>query len=144
VRLCYEISRKFAPYTGLPESTTVSYSGFDCGSENPASAMQSTIQHRGFSRGAKYRCFAPLPTPGSSVITGQSPESHLYFAVSGEIWRFTQPFLRSNAVGNLWAISYTARRNLVFDAGFEKGLTSTSTQWEGFVGFTYLLPDRLW
>jgi len=66
------------------------------------------------------------------------------FAVSGEIWRFTQPFLRTNAVGNLWAISYTARRNLVFDAGFEKGLTSTSTHWEGFVGLTYLLPHRLW
>ena len=66
------------------------------------------------------------------------------FAVSCEIWRFTQPFLRRNAVGSLWAISYTARRNLVFDAGFEKGLTSTSTHWEGFVGFTYLLPHRLW
>src|SRR5579864_6820885 len=60
------------------------------------------------------------------------------FALSGEIWRFTQPFLRSNAVGNLWAISYTAKRNLVFDAGFEKGLTSTSTHWEGFAGLTYL------
>jgi hypothetical protein len=66
------------------------------------------------------------------------------FAVSGEIWRFTQPFLRSNAVGNLWAVSYTARRNLVFDAGFEKGLTNTSTQWEAFAGFTYLFPHRLW
>jgi hypothetical protein len=66
------------------------------------------------------------------------------FGVSGEIWRFTQPFLRSNAVGNLWAVSYTARRNLVFDAGFEKGLTNTSTRWEGFAGFTYLLPHRLW
>jgi len=66
------------------------------------------------------------------------------FAVSGEIWRFTQPFLRSNAIRNLWAISYTARRNLVFDAGFEKGLTSTSTHWEGFVGLTYLLPHRFW
>jgi len=66
------------------------------------------------------------------------------FAVSGEIWRFTQPFLRSNAVGNLWAVGYTARRNLVFDAGFEKGLTSTSTHWEAFGGFTYLLPRRLW
>lgn len=66
------------------------------------------------------------------------------FAVSGEIWRFTQPFLRSTAVGNLWAVSYTARRNLVFDAGFEKGLTSTSTHWEAFAGVTYLLPHRLW
>ncbi len=66
------------------------------------------------------------------------------FAVSGEIWRFTQPFLRSNAVGNLWAVGYTARRNLVFDAGFEKGLTSTSTHWEAFGGLTYLLPKKLW
>jgi hypothetical protein len=66
------------------------------------------------------------------------------FAVSGEIWRFTQPFLRSNAVGNLWAVGYTARKNLVFDAGFEKGLTSTSTHWEAFGGFTYLLPKKLW
>ena len=65
------------------------------------------------------------------------------FAISGEIWHFTQPFLRSNAVGNLWAVSYTARRNLVFDGGFNHGLTSTSTQWEAFVGFTYLLPHKL-
>jgi hypothetical protein len=66
------------------------------------------------------------------------------FSLSGEIWHFTQPFLRGNAVGNLWAVGYTARRTLVFDAGFDRGLTSTSTHWEAFVGFTYLLPDRLW
>ena len=66
------------------------------------------------------------------------------FGLSGEIWHFTQPFLHSNAVGNLWAGSYAARRNLVFDAGFEKGLTATSTRWEAFTGFTYLLPHRLW
>jgi hypothetical protein len=66
------------------------------------------------------------------------------FEVSGEIWRFTQPFLDSYAVGNLWALSYTPRKNLVLDAGFEKGLTSTSTRWEVFAGFTYLLPHRLW
>ncbi len=62
----------------------------------------------------------------------------------GEIWHFTQPFLHSDAVGLLWALSYSARKNLVFDAGFEHGLTSTSTQWEEFFGFTYLLPHRLW
>lgn len=62
----------------------------------------------------------------------------------GEIWHFTQPFLHSDAVGLLWAISYAARNNLVFDAGFEHGLTATSTQWEEFFGFTYLLPHRLW
>jgi hypothetical protein len=62
----------------------------------------------------------------------------------GEVWHFTQPFLHSDAVGLLWAISYTAQKNLVFDAGFQHGLTSTSTQWEEFFGFTYLLPHRLW
>jgi hypothetical protein len=66
------------------------------------------------------------------------------FSLSGEIWHFTQPFLRNNAVGNLWAMSYAARRTLVFDGGFNRGLTGTSTRWEAFVGFTYLLPHRLW
>jgi hypothetical protein len=66
------------------------------------------------------------------------------FTLSGEIWHLTQPFLRSNAVGNLWAVGYTARKTLVFDAGFNRGLTRTSTRWEAFVGFTYLLPHRLW
>jgi hypothetical protein len=66
------------------------------------------------------------------------------FTLSGEIWHFTQPFLRSNAVGNLWAVSYSARKTLVFDAGFNHGLTGTSTSWEAFVGFTYLLPHHLW
>jgi hypothetical protein len=66
------------------------------------------------------------------------------FSLSGEIWHFTQPFLRNNAVGNLWAVSYAARKTLVFDGGFNRGLTGTSTRWEVFVGFTYLLPHRLW
>ena len=66
------------------------------------------------------------------------------FTLSGEIWHFTQPFLRSHAIGNLWAVGYTARKTLVFDLGFNRGLTSTSTHWEAFVGFTYLLPHRLW
>jgi len=66
------------------------------------------------------------------------------FTVSGEIWHFSQPLTGGNAVGNLWAASYPVRKNLVLDAGFDHGLTSTSTQWEGFAGFTYLLPHRLW
>jgi len=66
------------------------------------------------------------------------------FTLSGEIWHFTQPFLRSNAVGNLWALSYSVRKNLVIDTGFNHGLTGTSTSWEVFVGFSYLLPHRLW
>jgi hypothetical protein len=66
------------------------------------------------------------------------------FALAGELWHFTQPFLHGHAVGNLWAVSYAARRTLVLDAGFDHGLTRTSTQWEAFAGFTYLLPHRLW
>jgi hypothetical protein len=65
------------------------------------------------------------------------------FTISGEIWHFAQPFLKSYAVGNLWAVSYPFRRNLVVDAGFDHGLTSTSTHWEEFMGFTYLLPHPL-
>ncbi len=66
------------------------------------------------------------------------------FVLAGELWHFTQPFSNGNAVGNLWALSYAARKNLVIDAGFNHGFTSSSTQWEGFAGFTYLLPHRLW
>ncbi len=63
--------------------------------------------------------------------------------LTGEIWHFSQPFLRGNAVGNLWALNYNVRNNLVFDGGFNRGLTDTSTRWEVFAGFTYLLPHKL-
>ena len=66
------------------------------------------------------------------------------FTVSCEWWHFSQPFLKSNAVGNLWAVSYPVRRNLVVDGGIDHGFTRTSTHWEAFAGFTYLLPRRLW
>src|SRR3984957_10887546 len=66
------------------------------------------------------------------------------FGLSGEVWRFSQPFLRGHAIGNLWPVTYTARKPLVFDAGFEKGITGTSTHWEAFAGLTYLLPHRIW
>lgn len=64
--------------------------------------------------------------------------------VSGEVWHFSQPLSHGSAVGNLWCGAYPVRRNLVVDAGFDHGLTGSSTQWEGFAGFTYLLPHRLW
>jgi len=64
--------------------------------------------------------------------------------IGTELWHFSQPLIRGNAVGNLWCVSYAPRKNLVMDAGFNRGLTSTSTQWEGIAGFTYLLPHRLW
>jgi hypothetical protein len=65
-------------------------------------------------------------------------------SVSGEIYRFTQPLTGGNVVANLYALGYTVRKTLVLDAGFSKGLTGTSTDWQSFAGFTYLLPHRLW
>ena len=66
------------------------------------------------------------------------------FTISGEVWHFSQPFEKGNTVGNLWAVSRAVRKNLVVDAGFNHGLAKTSTKWEAFAGFTYLLPHRLW
>jgi hypothetical protein len=90
-----------------------------------------------------------------SVTHDLFPESlHDKLEVTGEIWHFTQPLVnttqsgamspRSNAVGTLWALGYTVRPNLVLDGGLDRGITSTSTAWQGFAGFTYLLPHRLW
>jgi hypothetical protein len=94
---------------------------------------------------------------GQSVsVTGDifAERLHDKLEITGEIWHFTQPLVfttdsglpseRSNAVGMLWALGYSARSNIVFDAGFERGLTSSSTQWQAFGGLTYLLPHRLW
>lgn len=65
------------------------------------------------------------------------------FGVGGELWHFTQPFQNRHAAGFLFGPTYTPRPNLVFDIGFNRGLTSTSTRWEFFMGFTYLLPKKL-
>ena len=71
-----------------------------------------------------------------------------------ELSHFTQPLVastvsgtpvdRANAVELLFAGIYSLKPNLVLDAAFVHGLTSTSTQWQGSFGFTYLLPHRLW
>jgi len=66
------------------------------------------------------------------------------FTISGEFWTFSQPFIEGRTVATLWSVSYPVRRNLVFDAGFNRGASNTSTRWEGFAGFTYVLPHRLW
>jgi hypothetical protein len=66
------------------------------------------------------------------------------YTISGEVWHFAQPLTHGYAVGNLWSVSYPVRRNLVIDAGFDHGFTSSSTHWESFGGFTYILPQRLW
>ena len=47
-------------------------------------------------------------------------------------------------VDGLFALSYSVRPNIVIDGGFSHGFTSTSTRWQSFAGFTYLLPHRLW
>jgi len=65
------------------------------------------------------------------------------FGVTGEVWHFSQPFGQSNAIGSLWALGYNAKKFLVLDGGFNRGLTSTSTKWEVFAGFTYLLPHKI-
>jgi len=65
------------------------------------------------------------------------------FGVGGELWHFTQPFQNGHAAGFLFGPTYTPHPNLVFDVGFNRGLTSTSTRWEFFMGFTYLLPKKL-
>ena len=56
---------------------------------------------------------------------------------------FHSAFFRGNAFGNLWALNYNVRPNLVIDGGFNRGLTSSSTRWEVFLGFAYLLPHKV-
>lgn len=65
-------------------------------------------------------------------------------SISGELWHFSQPLIKSNAVGLLLAPSYAFNRFLVMDGGFNRGLTSSSTRWEAFVGWTFMLPKKLW
>lgn len=79
---------------------------------------------------------------GQSIAISHPLSSHL--VLSGEIWNFRQPFLHRYAVGNLWAVSYAARPRLIFDAGFNHGLTATSTRWQVFGGVTYLFAQKLW
>jgi hypothetical protein len=120
----------------------------DVGSPLNSSVLYASADVKGFHYDANAVFNEVLEGPVRRVQFGQTLSiSHPLgkgFGLSGEIWRFSQPFLRGNAIGNLWAASYAARKNLVFDAGFEKGLTATSTHWEAFAGLTYLLPHRLW
>ena len=121
---------------------------FDFGSPTNSFLVLASADVKGFHYDANAFFTELVQEPVRRGQFGQSltisHSFHKNFTLSGEIWHFTQPFLRGNAIGNLWAVSYTARKTLVFDVGFNHGLTGTSTQWEGFVGFTYLLPHRLW
>ncbi len=121
---------------------------FDYGSPTNSFLVLASADVKGFHYDANVFFTELVQGPVRHGQFGQSLTiSHPFLrrcTLSGEIWHFTQPFLKSNAVGNLWAVSYAARKTLVFDAGFNHGLTGTSTSWEAFVGFTYLCPHRLW
>ena len=127
------------------------YSGdapdLDIGSARNSALILASADVRGFHYDANFLFNEVIDAAIHRAQFGQTLSvSHSLgtkFGVSGEIWHFTQPFLRSNAVGNLWALNYNLRKNLVLDGGFNRGLTHTSTRWEEFVGFTYLLPRRL-
>lgn len=77
-----------------------------------------------------------------------------HFSGIAELSHFTQPLTsdtfrgapvtHAHAFDLLFASTWSARPNLIFDAALVHGLTSTSTQWQETIGFTYLLPRRLW
>jgi hypothetical protein len=147
----------FLPGEGAKPTISASYSrriygggapDLDVGSPLNSAVLYASADVKGFHYDANAVFNEVLEGPVRRLQFGQTLSiSHPLgkgFGLSGEIWRFTQPFQRGNAIGNLWAASYAARKNLVFDAGFEKGLTGTSTHWEAFAGLTYLLPHRLW
>ena len=119
----------------------------DIGSSTNSALLLASADVRKFHYDSNLFFNEVVSDPARRVQFGQSLSvSHpltARFGLSGEVWHFTQPFLRGNAVGNLWALSYSASKDLVFDGGFNRGLTSTSTHLEVFAGFTYLLPYRI-
>jgi hypothetical protein len=119
----------------------------DIGSARNSALLLASADVKGFHYDTNFLFNEVIDTAIHRVQFGQTLSvSHPLGKKSGvsvEIWHFTQPFLKSNAVGNLWALNYNVRRNLVLDGGFNRGLTSTSTRWEVFVGFTYLLPYKV-
>ena len=125
---------------GVPE--------LDLGSPRNSFILLASADVRGFHYDANAMFNEMYETDVHRLQLGQTLSvSHRignHFSVSGEIWHFTQPFLRGHAVGNLWALAYSARKNLVLDVGFNRGMTTTSTRWEVFAGFTYVLPQKLW
>jgi hypothetical protein len=122
--------------------------GFDIGSPINSLLLLASADVKGFHYDANVFFSELVQGPVRRAQFGQTISvSHPLsgrFGLTGELWHFTQPFLQSNAVGTLWAVTYSPRKILVLDVGFNRGLTGTSTRWEVFGGFTYLLPRRLW
>lgn len=145
-----------AAYIGRVRSGTAP--DLDIGSFSQSALVLISGDARGFHYDSNYVVSQQNAPPVRRAQLGQTLSvTHPIFAkarnltLSGELWHFTQPFVRAsptqpggNAVGTLWAIAWSPKPNLVLDAGIDHGLTSTSTQWEGVAGFTYLLPHRLW
>ena len=119
----------------------------DIGSADNSALFLASADVKGFHYDTNYFFNEVVNSPIRRAQYGQTLSvSHALtgkFGLTGEIWHFTQPFLHGNAAGNLWAVNYNERNNLVLDAGFNRGLTATSTRWEVFVGVTYLLPRRI-
>jgi hypothetical protein len=141
---------------GITPTIAVSYFGrvysgsapdLDIGSAKNSFLILASADVRGFHYDTNFLFNEQVSDPVRRAQFGQTLSiSHPLagkFGLSGEIWHFTQPFLHGNAVCNLWAVNYNASPQLVFDGGLNRGLTTTSTHWELFAGFTYLLPHRL-
>jgi len=119
----------------------------DIGSANNSALLLISADVKGFHYDTNYIFNEMIEDPVRRLQFGQTLSvSHALrknFGLSGEIWHFTQPFLHGNCAGNLWALNYNLSKTLVLDGGFNRGLTTTSTRWEVFVGFTYLFPHKL-
>jgi hypothetical protein len=119
----------------------------DIGSARNSTLLLISADIKGFHYDANFFFNEVVEAPIHHLQTGQTLSvSHPLtrkFGLSGEIWHFTQPFLHGNTVGNLWALNYNVRKNLIFDVGFNRGFTSTSTRWDVFAGFTYVIPHKL-
>jgi hypothetical protein len=124
---------------GVPE--------FDIGSSRNSCVLLASADVKGFHYDANAMFNEQIDGTTHRAQFGQSLTiSHPLnkkVGLSGELWHFSQPFLQGNAIGSLWAVSYAVRPTLVFDVGFNHGLSNSSTRWEAFAGFTYLLPHRL-
>jgi hypothetical protein len=118
----------------------------DIGSARNSTLLLISADVKGFHYDTNFFFNEVVDAPVHRLQTGQTLSvSHPLikkFGLSGEIWHFTQPFLHGNTVGNLWALNYNAKKNLVFDIGFNRGFTATSTRWEVFTGFTYVIPHN--
>ncbi len=82
----------------------------------------------------------PVATRGR--LSGVAELSHVT-QPTGNLDRGGSFVARANAVDLLFAGTWAARPNLIFDASVVRGLTSTSTSWQGGLGVSYLLPHRV-